>query len=73
VRAHQARLHLLQGNLAATLAWAQDVERRAAAGADPAAVPLVYVWELEQITLARVYLAQGRTAEALARPSIVKG
>jgi LuxR family maltose regulon positive regulatory protein len=58
VRAYQARLWIMQGNLEAAVRWVEgrNVERDGA----------YYVRETEHITLGQVYLAQGRPDEALA-------
>ena len=57
VRAWQARLHLAQGNLAEARAWA-------ATSRLDAADPLPPQHEAELLTLARVWLAQGKTHQA---------
>jgi LuxR family maltose regulon positive regulatory protein len=58
---YQARLWIAQGDLAAASRWAQ------ARGLDPADSPVTYLYEVENLTLARLLIAQGNldAAEAL--------
>lgn len=65
IGAHQARLHMLQGNLAAAAIWARAYEHRdARARAAVETYPLPREWE--RIVLARVYLGEGKVHEARA-------
>ncbi len=57
IAAARARLALAWGNLAAAAAWAEDYRR---------APNTAYLREYEDLTLARVLLAEGQSAEALA-------
>lgn len=70
IRAHQARLWLLEGNVHAASAWAREVEGFKEAAAEAAAAsksePPCYVREWEELVLARVYLAEHRAGDALA-------
>ncbi len=58
-RLQLARLHLLRGNLAAAGRWARDCQQRSAA-------VMAALREMEGVMLARVALAQGDPAAALA-------
>lgn len=66
IRAHQARLWLLEGDVAAASAWAHELERISAAAPASKSAPPTYVREWEEIVLARAYLAERRTSDALA-------
>ncbi|MBP6016714.1 MAG: hypothetical protein KA586_08335 [Candidatus Promineofilum sp.] len=57
--AHRARLDLAQGNIASAERWAQDYRPIRAGG------PAEYLREFEDLTLARVGLAQKQSGEAL--------
>jgi len=71
VDTQEALLLLRQGNLAAAIGWSREPGLRYETGSehsddpDRQAVAGYYSSELEQITLARVYLAQGQPAKAL--------
>jgi LuxR family transcriptional regulator, maltose regulon positive regulatory protein len=71
VTAHEILLSLRQGNLAVATGWAREQTLNHKTGQeyntepDLKAVAGYYSSELEQITLARVYLAQNNPAEAL--------
>lgn len=65
VRAHQARLWLLQGELDAASAWARALERDREHVTEREYGPPTYVREWEDIVLARVYLAEQRAHDAL--------
>jgi LuxR family maltose regulon positive regulatory protein len=66
VRAHQARLWLLQGDADSASRWACELERTAADQREKGLVPPTYVREWEEIVLARLRLAEGQADEALA-------
>ena len=57
LRAWQARLHIAQGNLAAAQSWAETEAAENAGSFDPQR-------EFELLTLARVWLAQGKTDQS---------
>jgi LuxR family maltose regulon positive regulatory protein len=65
IRAHQARLWLTQGNLAAAARWAHGYEHRVLAAASQSEAGPAYWQTYERIALARVYLAQDNTHDAL--------
>jgi LuxR family maltose regulon positive regulatory protein len=65
IRAHQARLWLMQGNLEAAAGWAYRRERRDGAAGNAEGRCPAYVRECERIVFAQVYLAQGKTSEAM--------
>jgi LuxR family maltose regulon positive regulatory protein len=66
VRAHQARLWLLQGNVEAASAWVREIEGYKHAARTNKSEPPIYVREWEDLVLARAYLAEHRAGEALA-------
>ncbi len=68
LRAHQAHLWVMQGNLDAASHWAREYERLAGAGHDSgervgSSPPLLREWE--RIVLAEVYVAEHRSHDAL--------
>jgi hypothetical protein len=64
VYAYQVRLWIAQGNLAAAARWVE--ERGLSKDVESGGVGALYhVREFKHITLARVYIAQGRPGEAL--------
>jgi len=71
VTTHEIVLSLRQGNLAVATGWAREQRLNCEKGpeytgeSDLKAVAGYYSYELVQITLARVYLAQNKPAEAL--------
>jgi LuxR family maltose regulon positive regulatory protein len=65
IRAQQARLWLMQGNIEAATRWARDCERRHADVGNRPDDATSYVRECERIALADVYLTQGNTGAAL--------
>lgn len=66
IRAHQARLWLLEGDIEAASAWARERERANYVASADGDEPPPYLREWEEIVLARLYLAQHRAADALA-------
>ena len=69
IRAHQARLWLLddnEDNRAAASAWARTLEDGARSPTPGEIAPPTYVQEWERIVLAREYLAEHRAHDALA-------
>lgn len=65
IRAQQARLWLLDGDLEAASTWARDAESRMDKDRARKSAPPVYVGEPERLALARVYLAENRANDAL--------
>ena len=65
IRAYQARLWLMQGNLEAAARWARGCGHRGVAEGNQSDDYPVYWQTCERIALARVYLAQDNTYEAL--------
>ena len=55
---YQARLWIVQGNLAAANRWAQE------SGLNPANPPVAYLYEVDCLTLVRLMIAQGNLAVA---------
>src|SRR5215467_9522871 len=66
IRAHQARLWLLEGNAEAAAGWAREHERPSDAAGDGKSVPPTFVREWEVVVQARAYLAEHRASDALA-------
>jgi LuxR family maltose regulon positive regulatory protein len=62
VAAHRARLWLKQANLAAAAGWAADLLNQAAAAPDDDPEEAYFLYEFEQLTLARVLIAQASVA-----------
>jgi LuxR family maltose regulon positive regulatory protein len=62
VKVSQARLWIMQGNLAAAAQWGEAIAAREASGQKPASYDL---HEAEMMTLARLAVAQHRAADAL--------
>ncbi len=67
IRAHRARLYLLQGDVEPASRWARRLERTRGVDGDPRQerVPPTYLGEWERMVLARVYLAECRPRTAL--------
>jgi LuxR family maltose regulon positive regulatory protein len=55
---YQARLWIVQGNLAAASRWAQE------SGLNPVDSPVTFLYEVEYLTLARLLIAQGNLEAA---------
>ncbi|HEY7122674.1 MAG TPA: LuxR C-terminal-related transcriptional regulator [Ktedonobacterales bacterium] len=65
IHAHQARLHIAQGNLAAANTWRHDSQRGQQAEQSMVQQGFVDFWEEEQLVLAERALAQEHPQEAL--------
>jgi len=65
LRAHQAWLWLLQGDVGRASRWAHTLARRADDERAKDMFPPIYVSEWQHVVLARVYLQEGRAGEAL--------
>lgn len=66
LKAHQAHLWVLRGNVAAAATWARELEASRAASPVGTTPAPAFVREWEDIVLARVYLAERRAVDALA-------
>ncbi len=75
--AYEAQIFLVQGNLEAALQWARqarldpDGEFGEAEATDRASPLLFHLYEIEQMTLARIFIAQGKVEGALATLSSI--
>ncbi len=65
IHAHQARLRVAQGNLAAANTWRYDFKRAEQCGQSTLQRGFVDFWEQEQLVLVQCALAQGHAQEAL--------
>jgi len=65
LKACYAHLEVLHGRLPAAVVWARDYERALSGVCDETAGAVSYVRERERMTLARVYLAEGRYEKTL--------